>query len=84
MDRLWERLALGVGLLCLGLAPVGCGGKIDDSGEGEVRTEVEQAVDRIQASTDRAQDAAARAEHYLDHGEMPPIEETEENAEQEQ
>ncbi len=77
MDGLKRRLAWGVGILCLGLAPLGCGGKIDDSGEGEVRSEVEQAVDRIQSSADRAQEAADRAEYYLDHGEMPPEEETE-------
>jgi hypothetical protein len=77
MDGLWRRLVLGVGILCLGLAPLGCGGKIDDSGEGEVRTEVEQAVDRIQSKADQAQEAADRAEYYLDHGEMPPEEETE-------
>jgi hypothetical protein len=63
-------------MLCLGLAPLGCG-EIDDSGEGEVRSQVEQAVERVQSSADRAQEAADRAEYYLDHGEMPPEEETE-------
>ncbi|MGB3563149.1 MAG: hypothetical protein WBH85_05235 [Thermoanaerobaculia bacterium] len=77
MDGLWRRLAMGVGILCLGLAPLGCGGKIDDSGEGKVRTEVEQAVDRVQSKADQAQEAADRAEYYLEHGEMPPEEETE-------
>lgn len=65
-------------LLALGLILSGCGAGIDDSGEGEVRSEVEQAVDRVQRSTDRAQEAAARAEYYLDHGEMPPAEENKE------
>jgi hypothetical protein len=31
----------------------------------------------VQSSADRAQEAADRAEYYLDHGEMPPEEETE-------
>jgi hypothetical protein len=78
MNRFSKRLALGGGILLLGIAPPGCGGKIDDSGEGKVRDEVEQAVDRVQTSADRAQAAADRAEYYLDHGEMPPEEETEE------
>lgn len=73
-----RRMTLVVAIIFLAWAPLGCGGKIDDSGEGEVRTEVEQAVDRVQTAADRAQESADRAEHYLEHGEMPPEEETEE------
>ena len=78
MDGLWRRLLPCVAILCLCLTALGCGGKIDDSGEGEVRNEIDQAVDRVQSAADRAQDSADRAEYYLDHGEMPPEEETEE------
>lgn len=75
MPRLMKRL-LGAGIFWLALTPLGCGGKIDDSGEGEVRSEVEQAVQRVQSAADRAQESADRAEYYLEHGEMPPEEET--------
>lgn len=77
MDGHWRRLVPGVAIFFVCLVPMGCGDKIDDSGEGEVRTEIDQAVERVQSAADRAQESADRAEYYLDHGEMPPEDETE-------